>query len=338
MDPILKAMGASENTLDFSKDYTLWVVVVGGIPASLSMALSQLLRSEGHGGKAGFGLSMGGVLNIILDPIFMFFVFPKGMEVTGAAVATMISNIVSLIYYLAVYYKIRKETVLSVSIRQLPMGLRFTGKTLSVGFPSAISSILVCVSIMINNKLVAGYGDIAVAAVGIVKKLEMLPNNVGTGLCQGMIPLISYNYASRNYKRMRKTINFSRIAGLAFAAICIIAFEIFAGNIAWMFIREAQTTELTTSFLRIMCLATPLTICNFHMTYTMQAMGKGKESLFLAACRQGIFHIPLLFVMNSVVGLYGIIWTQFISDALTVIVSYIICRRTFKRLGKRLEN
>lgn len=98
MTPILNLMGASENTLGFARDYTLWVVVIGGLPATLSMAMSHLLRSEGHGSKASFGLSMGGILNIILDPIFMFILLPNGQEVAGAAIATMISNVIALIY------------------------------------------------------------------------------------------------------------------------------------------------------------------------------------------------------------------------------------------------
>ena len=102
----------------------------------------------------------------------------------------------------------------------------------------------------------------------------------------------------------------SRIAGLLKRMEHILVFEVFAGWIAWLFIKDADTVSLTTDFLRIMCLATPLTICNFHICYTLQAMGKGTASLVLSACRQGIFNIPLLFLMNHWFGLYGIIWTR----------------------------
>lgn len=332
MTPILNFMGASENTLGFAIDYTLWVVVIGGIPATLSMAMSHLLRSEGHGSKASFGLSMGGILNIFLDPIFMFIIMPKGQEVVGAAVATMISNVIALIYYCIIYYQIRKNSILSVSVKYLSAGIKYAGEILSVGFPSALSSILACVSIMVTNSLTAFHGDIPVAAIGIVKKVEMLPHNVGTGLCQGMIPLISYNYASGNHERMKKTINTARIYGLAFTALCIVIFEVFAGGIANLFIKEPETMSLTANFLRIMCLATPLTILNFHMCYTLQAMGKGTESLILSVCRQGIFNIPLLFFMNHFFGLYGIVWTQLIADALTAIVSFIVYRHVINQL------
>ena len=127
---------------------------------------------------------------------------------------------------------------------------------------------------------------------------------------------------------MNKTINTARTYGLLFTFLCILVFEVFAGWIAWLFIKDADTVSLTADFLRIMCLATPLTICNFHICYTLQAMGKGTASLVLSACRQGIFNIPLLFLMNHWFGLYGIIWTQLIADTLTVILSLFIYKRT----------
>ncbi len=242
---------ASDDTIGFASDYTLWVVVAGGIPATLSMTMSHLLRSDGHGKQAGFGLTMGGVLNILLDPVFMFVIMPRGLEVTGAALATMLSNTAALLYYLAVFYRLRNTSVLSISPKRIPAGIRHTGEIISVGFPSALSSVLACASIMVCNSLTALHGDIPVAAVGIVKKVEMLPHNVGTGLCQGVIPLISYNYASGNHERMKKTIRSSRIYGLAFTAFCILLFEVFAGAIANLFIREPETVRLTTDFLRI---------------------------------------------------------------------------------------
>lgn len=110
-------------------------------------------------------------------------------------------------------------------------------------------------------------------------------------------------------------------------------FELFAGGISYLFIKDGETVALTTNFLRIMCLATPLTICNFHMCYTLQAMGKGTESLILSVCRQGLFNIPLLFLMNWCFGLYGIIWTQLIADALTAIVSMVLYHRTLRKIG-----
>ncbi|MDR3766396.1 MAG: MATE family efflux transporter [Butyricicoccus sp.] len=327
MDPLLRVLGASDATIGYAASYTIWVVVVGGIPSTLSMTMAQLLRSEGYAQKASFGLGMGGILNIALDPVFMFVLLPEGQEVAGAGMATMLSNVISLCYFLMVFFRLRKHTVLSLSIHRLPAGLQYTRPVLSVGFPSALSSLLACISNMTANHLASRYGDIPVAAMGLVKKINMLPMNVGMGLCQGMLPLVAYNYAAKNYKRMQAVINGARISGMGFAVLCIIAFELFSGHIVTLFIQESETLALSAAFLRISSLATPFMISNFQMTYTLQAMGKGPESLLLSSCRQGIIFIPLMVLMNVLFGLYGVVWAQFIADGLTLVLSFVIYRR-----------
>lgn len=334
MDPLLRLLGASDSTMGFSASYAFWVVVVGGIPSTLSMTMAQLLRSEGYARKASFGLGMGGILNIILDPIFMFVILPSGQEVTGAGMATMLSNVISLCYFLLVFFRLRKNTVLSLSIHRLPAGMKYTAPILSVGFPSALSSLLACVSNMTANNLASGYGDIPVAAMGLVKKINMLPMNVGMGLCQGMLPLVAYNYAAKNYKRMKSVINCARISGMGFAVLCIIVFELFSGNIVQLFIKESETLALSSEFLRISSLATPFMISNFQMAYTLQAMGKGPQSLLLSSCRQGIIYIPLMFLMNVLFQLYGVVWAQFIADGLTLVISFIVYRQICREFSE----
>jgi Na+-driven multidrug efflux pump len=147
-----------------------------------------------------------------------------------------------------------------------------------------------------------------------------------------MMPLVAYNYAAKNYKRMRSVSNSARISGIAFAALCIAAFEIFSGDLIRLFINDNETVRLGSVLLRIACLATPFIITNIQMTYTLQAMGKGKESLILSACRQGIANIPLLFIMNAIAGLYGLIWTQLLADVITLAVSFGLYFGVQKRL------
>lgn len=288
------------------------------------MTMAHLLRSEGYAKKASFGLGMGGILNIILDPVFMFLILPDGQEVAGAGMATMLSNIISLCYFIIVFFKLRNNTVLSLSINRLKAGTRYVVPVLSVGFPSAVSSLLACISNMTANNLASGYGDIPVASMGLVKKINMLPMNVGMGLCQGMLPLVAYNYAAKNYKRMKSVINCARICGMGFAVLCIIVFELFSGNIVELFIKESETMALSSDFLRISSLATPFMISNFQMSYTLQAMGKGPQSLLLSSCRQGIMFIPLMFLMNVMFGLYGVVWAQFIADGFTLAISFFV--------------
>ena len=332
MDPMLRLVGASEATLPYARDYSLWVVVIGGVPTTLALMMSHILRSEGYAKHASIGLGLGGVLNIVLDPLFMFVILEPGYEVLGAAIATMISNVVTLIYFSIAFFVLRKRALISISPRDALKGLRYCGEVLKVGFPAALGTMLACVSNVCINNLVSGHGDYEMAAVGIVKKIDMLPLNVGMGLCQGMMPLVAFNFAAKNHERMRSVARCARIAGMTFAGICIIVFEIFSSGIVTMFINDAHTVELGSTFLRIACLATPLMVSNIQYSYTFQAMGRGKESLILSSCRQGLINIPLLFIMNYFFGVLGVLWTQVIADAITFVISFLMYRRFNKRL------
>ena len=337
MEPFLYLIGATPNTIAYTSEYAFWVIVIGAIPSTVSITMSHLLRSEGYAKHASIGLAMGGVLNIILDPIFMFAILEPGNEVKGAAVATLISNVAVLIYFLVVYYLIRQKSVLSISPLKMLPKKHYVGAVFAVGLPSALGTFLACLSTIVINKLVSGYGEIPLAAMGIVKKIDMLPLNVGMGLCQGMMPLVAYNYASGNYKRMKAFSDTARLAGMFFAGICIVVFEIFAGPLVRLFITDSATVKLGTEFLRVCCLAVPLMILNFQMAFTFQAMGKGKQSLLLSSLRQGLVNIPLLFLMRYLFGLYGVVWTQLLSDIITTVISILIYSYTYKRLVKDKE-
>ncbi len=336
MDPLLYAIGATDTSLTYARDYALWVVVIGGVPSTLGMTMSHLLRSEGYAKHASIGLGLGGVLNVILDPIFMFWILSPGNETKGAAIATMISNVAVLVYFLVVYYVIKSRTVLSISVKNARLKGHYIKSVLAVGFPSALGSFLACLSNMVVNNLAGSYseqfGDVPTAAIGIAKKIDMLPMNVGMGLCQGMMPLVAYNFASGDRKRMAAFSRAARIAGIGFAGACILLFQLLAPQIVGVFNRDVAVVEMGTTFLRILCLAVPLMIFNVQISFTFQAMGMGKESLILSSLRQGVVNIPLLFIMNSFFQLQGIVWTQLISDVITAIISYIVYRRAVKRL------
>lgn len=336
MDPLLWLLGATDNTIAYSCQYTLWVIVVGGVPSCLSMTMAHLLRSEGYARYASYGLSGGGILNMILDPLFMFVIMRPGQEVMGAALATMLSNCAALVYFALMFLHLRKDTVLCISPRMMLPGKSSVRNVFSVGIPSAIGSLMACLSNTVVNKLSSGYNDYAVAAMGIVKKIDMLPMNVGMGLCQAMVPMVAYNYSTKNYRRMGAFTNAARLSGVVFAGICIVVMELFAPQIITLFINDAETVRYGVDFLRINVLATPLMICNFQMSYTFQAMGKGAESLLLTSCRQGIINIPLLFLMNRLVGLYGIIWTQLLADSITIVISFLFYQHTMKKLRQSL--
>lgn len=331
MTPLLYIMGSTDNTIFYARQYTLWVIVIGGLPSCLAMTLAHLLRSIGYSRQAGFGLSMGAALNIFLDPLFMFVLLPRGNEVLGAAFATLLSNFISAVYLLFVTVRLRSSTVLRITPQPLPEKSSVRA-IYTVGLPAAAGSILYAAAITLTNKLISTYGDTALAAYGIVKKIDMLPNNVGMGLAQAMVPLVAYNFASGNYKRMRSFIRAARISGIAFSLFCVTACELLPGALLRFFIQDADTIRLGASFLRFAVTATPFIIINFQMAFTFQAMGMGGRSLLLTVFRQGVIQIPILFLMNHLFGLLGVIATQTVSEGLTVIVSVLLYRML--RIGK----
>ncbi len=337
-DPLARLLGASENTIGYATSYLFWVVVVGGIPSTVGLTMSHLLRSAGYSKESGTGLAIGGISNIVLDPIFMFLLLPAGNEVTGAAIATMLSNVITLIYYITVYYKLRGRSPLTISLKFAHLEGSLIFEILAIGLPSALTALLANITAIIKNNLTAGYGDIEIAAYGIVMKADMLPLNIGMGLCQGMMPLVAYNYASKNYVRMKSFTRSAQISGMISACVFIAVYEIFAPRIIWMFIRDSATIEYGGAFLRIACLATPFMISNFQKIYCLQAMGKGKESLLLGVFRQGLFAIPTLFIMNHFVGLYGVVSAQLISDGLTFIIATVLYRGVYNELQKEVMN
>ena len=324
LEPILRLLGASTDTLPFTKQYTFCVIVLGAVPTILSMTLSNLLRSTGHARQAGFGVSMGGIINIFLDPLFMFVLLPKGYEVLGAGIATMLSNVISCSYFLIMIYRLRHSGILSLSIRNVLPSRHNVYSVFAVGVPAAIAVTLFDVTYIIIDKLASGYGDIPLAAVGIVLKAERLPLNVGIGLCQGMMPLAAYNYSAGNFARMREAVNFSRLVGLVIGFVAVALYEIFAADIMRIFIDDARTVELGTHFLRARVLATPFMFMCFHLVNFFQAVGHGGKALALGASRWVVFNIPLLFVMNWVFGMYGIVWTQVVADIMMAAVSIVV--------------
>lgn len=327
MDPLLRLLGASDYTIGYAKQYLTFVVVIGAVPTVLANTMSAMVRNIGHSKEAGFGLGMGGVLNVILDPIFMFVIFPDGYQVAGAAVATMLSNVITLLYFILTYQKLKGETVLSLPRRVEKIRKDSLGSLFSVGIPAAMSLLLFDLTTMVINRLAAGHGDTQLAAIGIVLKVERLPLNIGIGICLGMTPLVAYNYASKNHKRMKEFFSAARFAGLVISVMCVVFYRFCAPYIVRAFISDADTVRYGTEFLQSRCFATPFMFLSFHMVHFMQAVNRGKVSFQLAVIRQICLNIPILILLNHFFGMSGIVWTQLIADAINVVVSYIIYGR-----------
>ena len=327
MNPLLRLLGASDNTIGYARQYLLFVSVIGGVPTVLSVTMGSMLRNVGFSRVAGFGLSMGGFLNIALDPLFMFVILPDGYQVMGAGLATMLSNVVTMVYFIVVYRRVSSSSVLRIPRRVEKIRLDSVRSLYAVGVPAALSLFLFDLTNIVINRLSSSHGDIELAAMGIVQKVERLPLNTGIGICLGMVPLVAYNYAAKDFKRMKAFFSAARTAGLVFSLVCVVLYRVFAADIIRAFIADADTVRFGTQFLQARCFATPLMFLSFHMVHFMQAVGRGRISFWLAAIRQLALNIPLLFLLNHFFGMSGIVWTQATADFLNVIVSYIIYYR-----------
>ena len=337
MDPLLRLLGASDNTIGFARQYLMVVVVIGGLPTVLSNTMSAMLRNIGYSKEAGFGLGMGGVLNVILDPVFMFMILPDGYEVLGAAIATMLSNVVALIYFIVMYQRVKKESILELPRKIEKIQRDSLNSLFSVGIPAAVSLLLFDLTNIVINKLSSGHGDIELAAMGIVLKVERLPLNIGIGICLGMMPLVAYNYAAKNEKRMKEFFSAARLAGVVIAVFSVVLYRICAPYIVKAFISDAQTVEFGTKFLQARCFATPFMFLCFHMVHFMQAVDKGKCSFCLAVIRQLCLNIPILFVLDRLFGMTGIVWTQTVADIINVVISYVIYAQVMKEISKKMS-
>ena len=327
MDPVLRLLGASDATIGFARQYALIVIVIGSLPSILSLTLAHLLRNAGYSGKASLGLSMGGILNMALDPLFMFVILPRGQEVAGAAIATALSNTIACIYLLLAYRKASGEAPLSMVFKD-------AAALCSVGVPSAMLTGLFDLANICLNVLSAAHSDLVLAAMGIVMKIERLPNAVNVGLSQGMMPIVAYNYAARNHERMHEVIRKTRIIGLSFAGVSILLFQCFAGPLSQVFLSTStdnaetalQTVAFAAVFLRIRCLASPVQFINYNSSFCMQGMGQGRATMLHTVVRQLGLYIPLMFLMDRLFGATGLAATLAISETLSAAFALFLLR------------
>ena len=339
LDPILRFLGASDATIGYARSYARIVTVAGCLPGILSMTLAHLLRNAGYSGQASAGLSLGGILNCFLDPLFMFVLLPKGQEVRGAALATTLSNCVACAYLLAAYRRASKEAPLRLS----PALARALDRAqvravFAVGVPSAILTGLFDLASICVNIIAAAHNDLVLAGMGIVMKLERLPNAVNIGICQGMLPIVAFNYTAGSRRRMRDAINTARAAGLAISAVCIVLFQLFARQASRLFLSTTagdaesalRTVAYAALFLRIRCVASPAQFINYHTSFCMQAMGNGRATMLHAFVRELVFYIPFMFILDRLFGEIGLAAALPVGEACGAVFALFLLRRMLR--------
>ncbi len=312
-EPLLRLIGADEQTLAPAREYTFWVITIGSVPIIMNLVLANLVRAEGMARQASIAISAGGILNCVLDPILML---PEmgNMGITGAAVATALSNMLSAVWLTAIIHSRRKSGVITAAPHLLRSAKMYFSKIIQVGFPSSLQYLLTVVAVAALTHFVSRYATEATAALGVVKRLDYLPLYFSIGLSQGILPLLAYNHAANNMQRRNQVFRCGIMLSLGFAIVCFVVYELWAEPLALFFTQEPTTVNYITQFLRIQVVAMPfMAICYPAITY-FQAMQRTREALVCSILRKGVLDIPLLFLMNGWMGLYGCMWVQPIVD------------------------
>ena len=328
--PILRLAGATGETLNAALGYSKWVIVIGGIPSALNVLLSNLVRAEGNAKTASFGVSLGGIMNILLDPLLILPQF-AGLSAVGAGIATAISNLIAALYLLWFIVGRQDRSVVRLSPKLLHGRGNHLQTILSIGIPSALQYALTVVAVAAQAKFVSQYPTQAVAALGITKKLDQLPLYFSIGVSAGLLPLLAYHHAAGNQKRRREAFRRGLFISFAFSLFCLIFYEAMSPQLASLFIRDADTVRYAAAFLRRMVTTMPLMSICYPMIIQFQAMKRARESLVCSVLRKGVLDVPLLFAMDALFPLYGLMWVQPIVDA----VSLIVCVLFYRNLKKQ---
>lgn len=331
---ILPLFGTTESTYDYCFDYLFWTVTIGAVPTVLSACLAHLIRAEGLSRQAGFGIALGGILNVLLDPVFIF-VFRLG--IVGAAMATALSNYIAFFYFVIVIARKKGDCIVTPNPRLFTFGDGIPKEILSVGLPNFIMNLSGIVSNIVLNNLMASYSDAATAGIGIAKKIDMLTFAVSIGMSQGVISLIGYNYAAKNVQRMLAIIK-TTFRYLIIISIATTLFLFFlAAPVSKLFINDADTVEYGQYFLRVLCLICPMQAVSMMCIAIMQAMGRKIQPVAVSFLRKGIVDTPIMLMLNIWVGVYGVAWATPIAELIAMIVGVIVFIPTLRQITNTLS-
>jgi putative MATE family efflux protein len=319
---IFPLLGADAATYDFCSDYVLWTIAIGGIPTVMNACLAHLVRAEGYSKEASIGVALGGILNIILDPIL---IFPMQLGVKGAAIATMLSNLIATCYFLVLLYKNSDHTVIKFSPRNYTLRDGIPKEILLVGFPSFLMMLMGTFSNIVLNKMVVSYSNQAIAGMGIAKKIDILAFAIANGMTQGVLPLIGYNYAAKNFARMRSVIKTAFLYTMIVSAAGTLLLFFGAVPLVRFFIDDAETVAYGQYFLK----AISVTCCAISVTMMIitifQATGRKLQPTILSLVRKGGIDIPIMVVMYSIMDSealsHAIPWATPISDATAMLLA-----------------
>lgn len=332
MNGILRMIGATDNTIGYARDY-LTIIAVGGPFIMFGTAFGNILRGEGAAKESMIGNMIGTVTNIVLDPIL---ILGLGMGVSGAAIATIIGNMAAGAFYLMFF--LRKKSILSISPKYAAIGDGILIDVIKIGIPASLNNILMsAANIVLNNALIQ-YGDKPVAAMGVALKTNMLVVLLQIGLCAGIQPLIGYNYGARNYKRLNKIFTFTGMCAVIMGTVLTVVIFFTKTFLIQAFINDAEVIAIGTQMVVALQLSGPVIGLLFLSINTIQGMGKAIPSLILTICRQGIMFIPMIYILNALFKMDGVIYAQPVADYGSIVLGILICLLILRKAEKKKDN
>ncbi len=332
-EPLLNLLGATAETVTATDGYMKWTVSFGAIPAILNVVMAYLVRAEGSAIHASIGTMSGCALNILLDPVF---ILPWGLNMgaEGAGLATFISNCVACLYFFIWIIVRRKNTFVCINPKEFRFKKAIVSGVCGVGIPASIQNLLNVTGMTVLNNFMAAYSSDAVAAMGISHKTCMIPMYIAMGISQGIMPLIGYNYASKNIKRMKDSVLYGTKISIIFISITTTIYCIFSSEIISMFMENENIINYGSVFMIGQSLAQPFLCMDFIAVGVFQACGMGKRSLMFAFMRKIVLEIPALFILNKLVPMYGLAYAQLLAEVVLAIAAVIFLIKIFNDLKK----
>ncbi|MCW6073964.1 MATE family efflux transporter [Clostridium sporogenes] len=330
LDKFLLMYGATETIMPYAREYG-YTIVLGAVFTIGTGIMSNTIRAEGNSKYSMIATCIGGVINIILDPIFMF---KFGMGIKGAAVATVISQIVSFVFLLRYYYS--KKSYIKLGIKFFKPTFNMFFEILKIGIPIFVTQVLASFALGFMNLGAKPYGDAAVAAMGIVFRVMSIGFYIVFGIGQGFQPVAGYNYGAKNFTRLKEAIKLSIKWSIISGIVISILFIVFAEGCMLIFTRDREVINIGIKAFRAASLLFPL--FGYVNTYAVlyQALGKALGAFILSISRQGIFYIPLMYILPKFMGLEGVIFCQTAADGLAFIETFIMAIWLNKSLKKEM--
>lgn len=316
LDPILIAFGATENTLPYAREY-LQIVLVGNIFISLCFSFNSMMRASGYPRKAMYTMLIGAVLNIILDPIFIF-VFNMG--IAGVAWATVISMFIGMVFVMHHFYQ--PDSVIRLKKRYIRLDKKIIIAIVSIGMSPFLMQIAASgVAVLMNSSLIKHGGDLAVGAFGILNSMTMIIVMVVIGLNQGTQPIIGYNYGAMHFDRVEKTFRYTlKIATIVTSTGFIIGM-FFPRLFARAFTHELPLLDIAEYGIRLSMTSFPIVGFQIVAGSFFQSIGEAGKAIIQSLSRQIIFLVPALLLLPQLLGLTGVWLSMPVADFLSALLS-----------------